>query len=56
MLVYELQQLYGANENMNSSMLNESSIQNSKLGFNKDTANFSTGKKQKKNKQYATIE
>ncbi len=32
MLVYELQQVYGSNnENINSSLLNESSIQNSKL-------------------------
>ena len=32
MLVYELHQIYGTNnENINSSLLNESSIQNSKL-------------------------
>lgn len=41
MLVYELQQVYGSNnENINSSLLNESSIQNSKLEINKNTANF----------------
>ena len=56
MLIYELQQVYGSSENYNSSLLNESSIQNSKLSVNKNTANFSTGKKQKKSKQFATIE
>lgn len=54
MLVYELQQVC-SNENMNSSLLNESSINNSKMEFNKNTANFSTGKKGKKSKQFATI-
>lgn len=58
MLVYELQQAYGNCENINSSVLNESSIDNSKLEFNKNTASFSTGKKVKKSKskQFATIE
>jgi hypothetical protein len=57
MLVYELQQVYGSNnENINSSLLNESSIQNSKLEINKNTANFESMRKAKKNKNFATIE
>lgn len=40
MLIRELQQAYEGNENANSSILNESSIQQSKLEFNKNTANF----------------
>lgn len=49
MLVFELQQVYGGQENISSSILNESSIR-----VEKNTANFSN-KKTKKNGKFATI-
>lgn len=57
MLVYELQQVYGNNENMNSSLMNESSIiRQSKLDANKNTANFDSIKKKQRGNNYATID
>lgn len=62
MLVYELQQMYNSsgltaqNQNINSSLLNESSIQHSKLEINKNTANFESVRKKKKTKKISTIE
>jgi Txe/YoeB family toxin of Txe-Axe toxin-antitoxin module len=57
MLVYELQQIYGNNENANSSLMNESSImRQSKRDPNKNTANFESMKKKHRGSNFATIE
>ena len=48
MLVYELQQAYGGQEN--ASILNESSIR-----IDKNTANFSNKKTKKHKNKFATI-
>jgi hypothetical protein len=56
MLVYELQQVYGNNENLSSSLLNESSIiRQSKRDLSKNTANFESVKKKQRAKNFATI-
>jgi hypothetical protein len=57
MLVYELQQVYGNNENVNSSLMNESSIiRQSKRDMNKNTANFESLKKKRRGSNFATID
>lgn len=54
LLIFELQQAYNGNENVNSSLLNESSIHQSKFEINKNTANFESIKQKKKN-NYVSI-